>query len=115
MIIKYICRADFSKDKLRDYTKANYYLDQIINSYNNDEKLNNRVNPSYYKKHSFEAIDIIEDQMNNEEIDGFYAGIILRYILRAEHKHGLEDYKKAKWYLDRRLNMLKQGKDSTND
>lgn len=31
----------------------------------------------------------------------FYAGNVLKYILRARYKNGLEDYRKARHYLDK--------------
>ncbi len=33
----------------------------------------------------------------------FYAGNVLKYILRAKHKGGLEDLQKARHYLDKMI------------
>ena len=105
LIIKYITRAN-AKNRLRNYTKAKYYLDELINTlsfkYNVAE---DRIKPAYYKNNQIETIDMIDDQLgrDNEVLIGFYAGVILKYVFRAMHKHGYEDFIKAKYYLDRAL------------
>lgn len=112
LIIKYLIRVeDASKEnKIRSYTKADYYLNELINrrSKTSEEVKEERIKPSYYKKHALEVVDVIEDQFDEEEVCGAYVGVIIKYLLRAEKKHGLEDYKKAKYFLDRLLNYLKK-------
>jgi hypothetical protein len=55
----------------------------------------------------FEVIDVIEDW----NLD-FHLGNALKYIARAEHKgHALEDLKKARWYLNRKIERLESGKE----
>lgn len=36
---------------------------------------------------------------------GFCLGNVVKYVARAEHKNGLEDLKKARWYLDHEIQM----------
>lgn len=61
--------------------------------------------PSHYNRGSMEVIDIIEKAM--EHIDGadvgYFIGNIMKYLLRHQHKNKVEDLKKARWYLKRRL------------
>jgi hypothetical protein len=52
--------------------------------------------PAHYTYGPMEVIDIIEGFGL-----GFHLGNVMKYVLRAEHKNGLEDLKKARWYLDR--------------
>jgi hypothetical protein len=52
--------------------------------------------PAHYTYGPMEVIDIIEGFGL-----GFHLGNVVKYVLRAEHKNGLEDLKKARWYLDR--------------
>lgn len=52
--------------------------------------------PSYYNQAKLEVIDAIEGL----EL-GFVRGSILKYICRYKQKNGIEDLKKAKWYLNR--------------
>tara|TARA_R110000824_G_scaffold95966_2_gene230277 strand:- start:1414 stop:1623 length:210 start_codon:yes stop_codon:yes gene_type:complete len=58
-----------------------------------------KINPSYYRK-NIEVTDfIIEYDMN------FLEGNIIKYVTRYKDKNGIEDLKKAKWYLDK---LIKQ-------
>lgn len=59
--------------------------------------------PAHYKsKSGLEAIDVIES------FDlGFHLGNVVKYILRAGKKDELlQDLRKARWYLNRRLDVL---------
>lgn len=57
--------------------------------------------PPHYNQGKHEVIDILEDKLSPEEFKGFLKGNILKYVLRADHKNGMEDYKKAQFYLNR--------------
>ena len=57
----------------------------------------------YQSKHGVEVIDIIE-----EFGLGFHLGNVIKYVLRAGHKNDeLEDLEKAKWYLERVIDLKK--------
>lgn len=65
-----------------------------------DDKINS---PSHYKLDgiSIETIEIIKAICN--QYNGFSAkciGDVLKYLIRAKKKNGLEDLKKARKYLD---------------
>ena len=60
--------------------------------------------PNHYNQGGIEAIKVI-----NAYKLGFYDGNIITYILRAKFKgHELEDLKKAKWYLDRYIQLKEE-------
>jgi hypothetical protein len=65
------------------------------------------INPKHYRQGKIEVIKIMEDQLSNEEFKGFCKGLILKYILRADYKNGIEDYEKAQWYLKHLIKKLK--------
>ena len=50
--------------------------------------------PSHYTYGKIECIEVTEHM-------GFLEGNIIKYIWRYKHKHGIEDLKKAQWYLNR--------------
>jgi len=52
--------------------------------------------PAHYNTGSIEVIDAIEGLQL-----GFHAGNVVKYVARYKHKGGVEDLKKARWYLDR--------------
>lgn len=63
-----------------------------------------RVNhPAHYQTNKgIEAIDVMEaftEDMKGS--DAVLTATILKYLLRWKKKNGLEDLKKAKWYLER--------------
>ena len=64
---------------------------------------NDPINPKHYKHLPAEAIDIIEAAIakapSNES--AYLQGQVLKYLLRCWEKKGIEDLRKAKWYLDR--------------
>ncbi len=55
--------------------------------------------PNHYTAGKFEVIDILQDALSHEEFHGFCLGNVLKYVLRHKHKNGIEDLKKASWYL----------------
>jgi hypothetical protein len=61
------------------------------------------VNPLHYKQLPAETIDIIEAAIAkspNNKAAGLHWQV-LKYVLRCWFKNGIEDLKKARWYLDR--------------
>lgn len=62
---------------------------------------NDNVNhPKHYNVGNIEVIHYIEDKLSYEEFTGYLTGNIIKYISRYKHKNGLEDLKKAQWYLN---------------
>ena len=57
--------------------------------------------PKHYKIGGIETIDFIEAKLTHEQYEGYMVGNIIKYISRYGHKDGLNDLKKAKWYLER--------------
>lgn len=71
--------------------------------------MKDNINPSHYKQGKVECIDAIESAtINKKGIDAYATGNIIKYLWRCEEKGGLEDMKKAKWYLER---MIKENEE----
>lgn len=70
--------------------------------------MSDAINPDHYKRLPAEAIEIIESAIDNAPSNryAYLHGQVLKYILRCWNKNGIEDLKKAKWYLDRLVNSL---------
>ena len=71
--------------------------------------------PHYQSKKGLEVIDVVE--AFTEDLTGIEAtdtGNIIKYICRWKHKNGVEDLKKAKWYLDHLIKHIKE-KESVNN
>jgi len=70
--------------------------------------MSDNINPDHYKRLPAEAIEIIESAIDNAPSakDAYLHGQVLKYVLRCWNKNGIEDLKKAKWYLDRLIGSL---------
>ena len=71
---------------------------------------NDMVNsPSHYTSGRFEAIDVIEDAIEEapNHKAAFLQAQVLKYLLRLWHKiDAKEDAEKARWYLNRLIDSL---------
>lgn len=72
------------------------------------DMLDDNVNsPSHYNQAGIECIDAIEAALG----DGFQyylQGNIMKYVWRYEYKNGVEDLRKAKWYLTRLISEMEK-------
>lgn len=59
------------------------------------------TNPKHYKLNGLdiEAIDVIRSILGKEKFEGYCRGNVIKYVLRADSKNGIEDLKKAQVYL----------------
>jgi len=65
--------------------------------------------PSHYTQGSIECIDAIAQVV--KDLDGMEAmctGNAIKYLWRWKHKNGVEDLKKAQWYLQRMIDNYKE-------
>lgn len=71
-------------------------------------KINDKVNhPSHYTQGGIECIDAIKAAVIGlNGIEAVCTGNIIKYIWRWKFKNGLEDLKKARWYLDKLINEI---------
>lgn len=61
--------------------------------------------PSHYETGKFECIEVMEEALGRDMVKGFCIGNAFKYLYRAKRKNGLEDMKKARWYLDKVISM----------
>lgn len=59
-------------------------------------KPQHQIGGTHYETKPIQPIEYIEANSL-----GFHEANIVKYITRYKDKHGVEDLKKAKWYLDR--------------
>jgi hypothetical protein len=57
--------------------------------------------PAHYNQSDIECIDAIKASMTLAEFQSYLKGNVLKYLWRYRHKNGLEDVKKAQWYINR--------------
>ena len=58
--------------------------------------------PKHYQLEglNIEVIDIIKSVLGSDKFEGYCRGNVIKYIMRADEKNGLEDLKKARVYLN---------------
>lgn len=57
--------------------------------------------PVHYTTGKIEVIEYLQEKLTPEMFEGFCVGNALKYLSRYRLKGGLEDLKKAEWYLNR--------------
>lgn len=89
---------------------ANAQWMQLSSITNKVEPADNVNHPQHYQsKSGLETIDVIEafteDLVDSEATN---TGNVLKYMCRWKSKNGLEDLKKARWYLDRLIGIVEK-------
>ncbi len=67
--------------------------------------------PSHYETGKFECIEVMLETQGLEAVLDFCLCNAFKYLYRAKRKNGLEDIKKANWYLSKYIE-LNGGNDS---
>ena len=70
----------------------------------NDDN-NNVDHPSHYNQAGIECIEAIKATLGDNYQD-YCKGNVLKYLWRYKYKNGVEDLKKARWYLDSMIESL---------
>lgn len=69
--------------------------------------------PHYQSDTGLEVIEVVEAfTADLKGIEATDTGNIIKYICRWKHKNGIEDLKKAKWYLDHLINKIEKESNS---
>lgn len=93
-----ICIEDMSCWQLSENAKVDLLHDA--------EPEHDAVNsPAHYTSGGIECIDCIKAALG-ENFIGFLIGNVFKYCYRYRNKNGLEDLKKAAWYLDRAIKEI---------
>lgn len=70
------------------------------------ESLDTKVHPEHYTYGKYECIDILKDVLGEEGFKEFCRGNVFKYLWRYNHKNGKEDLLKAKYYLEKLVEVL---------
>lgn len=72
--------------------------------------------PSHYESGKFECIDVMLETQGVEAVMGFCVCNAFKYLYRHRRKNGVEDIKKARWYIDKYVELAEsEGIDIGND
>lgn len=70
-----------------------------------EDKVNH---PAHYTQGAVECIDALEASMTPEEFRGYLKGCQMKYVWRYQMKGGVEDLRKARWYLDKLISKVEE-------
>ena len=84
--------------------KEHYWLeDDLFEKYfiPYNKNTNNVNHPSHYNKGNIECIDAMVSAYGKDTVSDFCICNAFKYIWRYKYKNGIEDLKKAQWYLNK--------------
>ena len=61
--------------------------------------------PGHYETGKFECIEVMQEALGIDAVEDFCICNAFKYLYRHKRKNGLEDVKKAKWYIDKFLDL----------
>lgn len=61
--------------------------------------------PSHYETGKFECIEVMTEALGVDAVKNFCICNAFKYIYRCSRKNGLEDVKKANWYLNKYIEL----------
>lgn len=70
------------------------------------EDTDTKVHPEHYTYGKYECIEILRDVLGEEGFKEFCRGNVFKYLWRYNHKNGKEDLLKAKYYLEKLIEVL---------
>lgn len=89
-------------------TTADHICECVFFSHfaNGSKKVSDNVNsPAHYNQGCVECIEALKAALGDKFI-GFLVGNVLKYCWRYQHKNGLEDLRKAQYYLNRAIEEM---------
>ena len=114
---KYSCVFNAMDNKMLDKIYGWYKeLDQAtcendeVNCCNKESNADMVNHPSHYTQGGIECIDALKAAtVSKTGIEAVCTANAIKYLWRYEEKNGIEDVKKARWYIDRLIKELENG------
>lgn len=81
----------------------------MMNDISNDVDM--VLHPPHYESGKFECIDVMLETQGEDSVKAFCLCNAFKYLYRHNGKNGLEDIKKAKWYIDKYIKLSEEPKE----
>lgn len=108
------CPAHFCAGAFNGFDECWKYIAEYITALEpdpgNSEK-NAVDHPSHYNQGEIECIDAMKAAFGADELAVYCKIAAFKYVWRCEHKNGVEDIRKAVWYLNKYLELKEDGAD----
>ena len=76
--------------------------------------MDNVNHPSHYVGNT-ECIDVMEQTQGIEAVMSFCLCNAFKYLFRHKRKNGIEDVRKARWYLDKYLEFVDRNQETNQN
>jgi hypothetical protein len=100
---KFYGSKDYKPFKTDLFYRQLEYLESFMNNENNIDKsvvYDSVNNPYHYASGKYECIEVMRDTFGDEMLKSFCLLNAFKYLYRHHKKNGVEDLKKARFYLD---------------
>jgi hypothetical protein len=84
--------------------KTMSHLKEVIEECKRQERHDPVNHPLHYEG-AIECIDAIEAALGESGFEAYLVGQIFKYVWRYQRKNGLEDLRKADWYMKRLIKL----------
>ena len=74
----------------------------------NDDVVNH---PSHYCTGKYECIEVMTEVFGKEAVQAFCRCNAFKYLYRSDRKNGIEDIKKARWYINKFIELQEDEND----
>ena len=64
--------------------------------------------PNHYRTGKFECIEVMQEALGIDAVKNFCLCNAFKYIYRHNRKNGLEDIKKAQWYINKYIELSEE-------
>ncbi len=94
-----LCRAASHTDNTPD-------IREVVEEHSEDAKADPVNRPAHYTSGGIECIDAMQAAFGDEAVKDFCLCNAFKYLWRHRQKNGVEDLKKARWYLNRLITAM---------
>ncbi len=88
---------DMTSDVAMEYDPIEGTYHPIYRKKDKEDVVNH---PSHYETGKFECFDVMREVFGDEAVQDFCKCNAFKYLYRHTRKNGVEDIRKAKWYID---------------
>lgn len=97
-----LCNGCYNANVEDEVLEENY---NIVFGEEQEDEHDNVNHPSHYETGKFECIEVMMEVMGIEAVKSFCICNAFKYLYRHKKKNGNEDLEKAKWYIDKYLEL----------
>ena len=73
-----------------------------------EHKHDNVEHPNHYETGKFECIEVMEEAIGTDAVKDFCVCNAFKYIYRHKRKNGKEDLEKARWYVNKYIELCNE-------